>query len=178
VSLNCGTKLGPYEILERLAPAEWARSTRPATLAWTVPSRSKCCQPRMPGTTSQAALWARGPRHFQPEPSTHPRAPRWRRTGWRAVPRPGVPGRGDETLEDRLHPGPLPLEQALRYAVEIAGALDQAHRLGVIHRDLKPANVMLTRNGVGAGRRIGSRGSRDATRNCGRTGKWACGVAP
>src|SRR5262245_49373313 len=53
-----------------------------------------------------------------------------------------------ETLEDRLRHGPLPLEQALRHAVEIAGALDQAHRHGVIHRDLKPANVMLTRNGV------------------------------
>lgn len=53
-----------------------------------------------------------------------------------------------ETLADRLGHGPLALEQALRHAVEIAGALDQAHRHAVIHRDLKPANVMLTRNGV------------------------------
>jgi serine/threonine protein kinase len=53
-----------------------------------------------------------------------------------------------ETLEDRLCRGPLPLEQALRHSVEIAGALDHAHRHGVIHRDLKPANVMLTQNGV------------------------------
>jgi eukaryotic-like serine/threonine-protein kinase len=53
-----------------------------------------------------------------------------------------------ETLEDRLGHGALPLEQALHDAVEIASALDQAHRQGVIHRDLKPANVMLTRNGV------------------------------
>jgi serine/threonine protein kinase len=53
-----------------------------------------------------------------------------------------------ETLEKRLAQGPLPVEQALRHAIEIAAALDQAHRHGVIHRDLKPANVMLTRNGV------------------------------
>jgi eukaryotic-like serine/threonine-protein kinase len=53
-----------------------------------------------------------------------------------------------ETLEGRLKKGTLPLEQALRYAVEIAQALDEAHRHGVIHRDLKPGNVMLTKSGV------------------------------
>jgi DNA-binding winged helix-turn-helix (wHTH) protein/tRNA A-37 threonylcarbamoyl transferase component Bud32 len=50
-----------------------------------------------------------------------------------------------ETLEHRLKKGSLPLEQALRHATAIAGALDQAHRHGVIHRDLKPANIMLAR---------------------------------
>ena len=53
-----------------------------------------------------------------------------------------------ETLAARLRKGALPLEQALRYAVEIAQALDEAHRHGVIHRDLKPGNVMLTKAGV------------------------------
>jgi eukaryotic-like serine/threonine-protein kinase len=53
-----------------------------------------------------------------------------------------------ETLEHRLKKGALPLDQALKYAIEIAGALDQAHRHGVIHRDLKPANVMLTKAGA------------------------------
>ena len=53
-----------------------------------------------------------------------------------------------ETLSDRLAKGPLPLEQTLRYGMEIAGALDRAHRQGIIHRDLKPANVMLTKSGV------------------------------
>jgi Tol biopolymer transport system component len=53
-----------------------------------------------------------------------------------------------ETLLDRLQRGPLPLGQALRHAVEIADALDKAHRSGVIHRDLKPGNVMLTRTGA------------------------------
>jgi serine/threonine protein kinase len=52
------------------------------------------------------------------------------------------------TLAERLEEGPLPLDEALRFAVQIADALSVAHRERVIHRDLKPANVMLTRQGV------------------------------
>jgi serine/threonine protein kinase len=52
-----------------------------------------------------------------------------------------------ETLAGRLKKGPLPRETALRCAIEMASALDAAHRRGVIHRDLKPGNVMLTRSG-------------------------------
>jgi eukaryotic-like serine/threonine-protein kinase len=53
-----------------------------------------------------------------------------------------------ETLAERLRKGPLPLEQVLRYGVQIASALDAAHRQGIIHRDLKPGNVMLTKSGA------------------------------
>ncbi len=53
-----------------------------------------------------------------------------------------------ETLSDRLAKGALPLEQTLRYGMEIAGALEKAHRQGIVHRDLKPGNVMLTKSGV------------------------------
>ncbi len=49
-----------------------------------------------------------------------------------------------ETLAARLQKGPLPLDQALRHAMEIAGALGAAHRQGIVHRDLKPGNIMLT----------------------------------
>jgi len=53
-----------------------------------------------------------------------------------------------ETLAEQLTNGPLPPEQTLRYGIEIADALDRAHRTGIVHRDLKPGNVMLTGSGV------------------------------
>jgi len=53
-----------------------------------------------------------------------------------------------ETLADRLGKGPLPAEQLLRYGIEMADALDKAHRQGIVHRDLKPGNIMLTKSGV------------------------------
>jgi hypothetical protein len=53
-----------------------------------------------------------------------------------------------ETLAHRLKKGPLPPEQVLQYAIQVAEALDTAHKHGVIHRDLKPGNIMLTKTGV------------------------------
>ena len=53
-----------------------------------------------------------------------------------------------QTLAKRLEKGALALDQALQYAIQIADALDKAHRKGIVHRDLKPGNVMLTKSGV------------------------------
>ena len=53
-----------------------------------------------------------------------------------------------ETLASRIAKGPLELGQLLPIGIQIADALDRAHRQGIVHRDLKPGNVMLTKGGV------------------------------
>src|SRR6202011_260954 len=53
-----------------------------------------------------------------------------------------------ETLEAWLRKGALPIDQALPYAIQIADALNKAHRAGIVHRDLKPGNIILTKTGA------------------------------
>src|SRR5215467_5342031 len=52
-----------------------------------------------------------------------------------------------ETLQERLKRGPIPIDEALPLAKQIAKALEEAHERGIVHRDLKPANIKLTPSG-------------------------------
>ncbi len=53
-----------------------------------------------------------------------------------------------ETLSSKLHQGSIGTDELLRFAIQIADALDKAHRKGLVHRDLKPGNVMITKEGA------------------------------
>jgi serine/threonine protein kinase/WD40 repeat protein len=53
-----------------------------------------------------------------------------------------------ETLAQRIERGPLPLDQCLKFAGQIADAISKAHRAGIVHRDLKPSNIFLAKQGL------------------------------
>ena len=53
-----------------------------------------------------------------------------------------------EYVEGRPPKGPLPETEAVRIGIEIAAALDAAHRRGIVHRDLKPGNILVSKSGV------------------------------
>ena len=74
------------------------------------------------------------------------------------------------TLAERLAAGPLPIQEALTVARQIAEALEAAHEKGIVHRDLKPANIKITPDGTvkvldfGLAKVFAQRGIRTATR--------------
>src|ERR1700722_6060676 len=53
-----------------------------------------------------------------------------------------------EYVEGKLLKGPLAIEETVRLAIQIAGALEEAHSRGILHRDLKPGNIMVTAAGA------------------------------
>src|ERR1700745_754305 len=147
MTLTSGTKLGPYEIVAQLGAGGMGE---------VYPARD----PRLERTVAIKIL----PSHLSSNPEAKQRFEREARA-ISSLNHPHIctlhdVGHQDgtdylvmeflegETLADRLRKGPLPLQQVLKYGIEIGAGLEKAHRTGVVHRDLKPGNIMLTKTGA------------------------------
>jgi eukaryotic-like serine/threonine-protein kinase len=143
MEITAGSRLGPYEIVSRIGVGGmgevWrARDTRL--------ERQVAIKVLPPDLANDSGL----KRRFEREAQTvsqlaHPNICTLFDVGENYLVMELLDG---ETLADRLQRGPLPFDEVLRYGIQIADALDKAHRQGVIHRDLKPGNVMLTKSGA------------------------------
>jgi serine/threonine protein kinase len=138
-----GSRLGPYEILNLLGAGEmgevWrARDTRL--------DRDVAIKVLPPSLAQSAAFKLR----FEREAKTisqlsHPNICTLYDVGENYLVMELLDG---QNLADRISQGPLPLAEVFTWGIQIAEALDKAHRAGVVHRDLKPGNVMLTKSGA------------------------------
>ncbi len=147
MALANGTRLGPYEVLEPLGAGGMGEVYRARDT-------------RLDRTVAVKVL----PAHLASNPSLRQRLEREAKA-LSSLSHPHICGLFDigqqdgvdflvmehlegESLAQRLVKGPLPPDELLRYALQIADALDKAHRKGVVHRDLKPGNIMLTKGGA------------------------------
>jgi len=145
MALTSGTKLGPYEIQSPLGAGGMGEVYR-------------AVDKRLDRTVAIKVL----PAHLSSDPELKQRLEREAKTisslqhvNICTLYDIGTQGDTDflvmeylEGLADRLQKGPLPIDQLLKIATEIAQALEKAHQRGIIHRDLKPANIMLTQAGA------------------------------
>ncbi len=162
MTITSGTRLGPYEVLAPLGAGGMGEVWRGRD---TRLERSVAIKVLPAEFSENAQLKLR----FEREAKTisqlnHPHICTLYDVGTASVaPPPAMAGEGagptsisylvmelleGETLAERLTRGPLPLDQVLRYGVEIAEALEKAHKAGVVHRDLKPGNIMITKSGA------------------------------
>jgi len=147
MTLNAGTRLGPYEILSKLGAGGMGEVylSRDTRLAREV--AIKVLPPHLADTPEARARFEREARAISS--LNHPHICSLydigRENGVDFLVLERIEG---ETLSARLARGALPLEQVVRLGSQIADALDRAHRSGIIHRDLKPGNIMIAKNGA------------------------------
>src|ERR1700686_3990021 len=145
--LSAGARLGPYEILAPLGAGGMGEVYRATD---TRLSRAVALKILSPALATDADYMARFTREAQVLASlNHPNIAAIygleESGGMRALVMELVEG---PTLAERIAAGPLPLEETLHIAKQIADALEAAHEKGIVHRDPKPANVKITPEGV------------------------------
>jgi len=147
MALTAGTKLGPYEVLGELGAGGMgevylARDTRlDRTVAIKILPEHLSSDPGRRARFEREARAISGLSH----PNICSLFDIGDQDGIHYVVLEYLEGR---TLADRLLKGPLPVSEVLKVGVDIASALETAHRHGIVHRDLKPANIMLTKTGA------------------------------
>ena len=147
MSLRAGTRLGPYEILSALGAGGMGEVYRARD---TKLNRDVAIKVLLPAVANDPDRLARFSREAQVLASlNHPNIAHIHgleeADGVTALVLELVEG---EDLAQRIARGPIPLEEALPIARQIAEALEAAHDHGIIHRDLKPANIKLRADGT------------------------------
>jgi eukaryotic-like serine/threonine-protein kinase len=147
MSLSAGTRLGPYEILSALGAGGMGEVYRARD---TTLGRQVAIKVLPEAFAQDAERLARFEREAKTLASlNHPHIAQIygleKSSGVQALVMELVEG---EDLSQRIARGPMPLDEALPIARQIAEALEAAHEQGVIHRDLKPANIKITPDGV------------------------------
>jgi eukaryotic-like serine/threonine-protein kinase len=147
VSLTPGTRLGPYEILSQLGAGGMgevykARDTRlDRSVAIKVLSNDLVHDTQFRERFEREARVISQLEH----PNICPLYDVGEEAGTSYLVMQHLEG---ETLGSALATGPMSLNTAMKIALEVAAALERAHRAGIVHRDLKPGNVMLTKSGA------------------------------
>ena len=152
-----GTRLGPYEIQSLRGAGGMGEVYRATDVRLDRTVAIKVLPSHVVARTRSPAAGSSAKRRRSPALS-HPHICTLYDVG--EAPNPDEPGaervqflvmeylEGETLAEALLETSALPLDQVLRIAIQIADALDKAHRTGIVHRDLKPGNIMLTARGA------------------------------
>ena len=147
MSLSAGSRLGPYEVVAPLGAGGMGEVYRAKDTRLNRTVAVKVLPSDAAGDTDRRERFEREAKAISALDHPHicPLYDVGEHDGTYFLVMPCLDG---QTLADRIANGPLSIDQAVKIAIEIASALDAAHRHGIVHRDLKPGNVMLTKSGV------------------------------
>ena len=164
--LASGTRIGPYEIVAQIGAGGMGEVYRATDTRLKRQVALKVCRRRWPRDPDRLARFQREARSARLAESS-----RTSRRIYGLEESGGVTGAGDgagrgaDARRSHRSAGPIPIDEALPIARQIAEALEAAHEQGIIHRDLKPANIKLAADGDGEGARLRAReGDGSATR--------------